>query len=99
MSWARGRVALVLGALLLLLGLVAVHVRLFAMGLGGTPVSVSGLHELCRSGLGQLAIAGSVTLLHRCQLAAAGVGVAQVAVVLGILGLVLGAVQVIRSLG
>lgn len=99
MSWARGRVALIGGAVLLVAGLVAVHLRLFPVGLGGTPVSVEGLHALCKSPLGQMAVAGSTTLLHRCQSAALGVGVAQVAVVLGILGLVLGAVQVVRSLG
>lgn len=90
---------LALGGLLLVAGLVAVHLRLFSVGLGGTPVSLEGLHALCDSALGQWAVAGSSTWLHRCQGAALGVGVAQVAVILGVGGLVLGAVQFVRSRG
>lgn len=90
----RGKVLMAAGGALLLAGLIVPHVRLFPVGLGGMPVSVTGLHALCGSALGQIATSASRTLHGRCAAAATGVVVGWLMVAAGIVGVAVGAMGV-----
>lgn len=87
----RGKVLMAAGGAVLLAGLIAPHVRLFPVGLGGMPVSVTGLHALCGSALGQIATSASRTLRGRCAAAVAGVAAGWLMVAAGIVGVAVGA--------